>query len=378
MTPEYYMQRAIELAQSVLTATPNPRVGCVIVRDGKIVGEGCHERVGTPHAEAHALNAAGELAHGATVYVTLEPCAHMGRTPPCSDALIDAGVSEVYYGVQDPNPQVSGLGLQKLRDAGVTVHGPLLEEACSALNLGFMKRMRSGLPWVRCKMAMSLDGRTAMASGESKWITGAGARADVQLMRAASCAIVTGVNTVLSDDPSLNLRLEQIPEGEAGEVQADRQPLRVVIDSSLRTPPDSRIISLPGNMLFLTGKPHAQQLARFNNSSAQIRQLSQLPGGRVNLLDAMQTLAQEYSCNEVMLEAGPTLSGAMVQAGLVDEVVIYVGARFLGSDALPLFHLPGISRMQDHIALKITDVKQIADDCRITARLTTGGSDAQR
>lgn len=368
MTPEQYMQRAIELAQSVLTASPNPRVGCVIVRDGLIVGEGFHERAGSPHAEVHALQQAGERARGATAYVSLEPCAHYGRTPPCADALIAAGVSEVYFGLGDPNPQVAGAGLQKLRDAGIRVEGPVLEPACLAVNRGFVKRMQEGLPWVRCKMAMSLDGRTAMASGESKWITGAGARADVQLMRASSCAVVTGVNTVLSDNPGLNVRAEQLDHPQADLIAA-RQPHRVIIDSSLRTPPDSRIIGLPGKVLFLVGQPHPQQRARFNGAAAEIREMPVLPGGRLDLRAAMQTLALDYGCNEVMLEAGPTLSGAMVQAGLVDEVVIYIGARFLGSDALPLFHLPGIQRMQDHIALELTDVRPIAGDCRITARL---------
>lgn len=368
MTPEDYMLRAITLAQSVLTATPNPRVGCVIVRDGQIVGEGFHRVAGEAHAEVNALVQAGDLGQGATAYVTLEPCAHTGRTPPCTSALISAGVKKVYYGSDDPNPQVAGKGVSALREAGIEVEGPLLSEACEALNRGFFKRMQQGLPWVRCKMAMSLDGRTAMASGESKWITGSAARADVQMMRAASCAVVTGVNTVLGDDPGLNVRPEQMNHAQAAAF-SERQPLRVVIDSALRTPPDSRIISLPGQALFLTGRPHAQQRARFDGSGALVREVPVLPGGRLDLQAAMQSLAKHDACNEVMLEAGPTLSGAMVQAGLVDEVVIYVGARFLGSDALPLFHLPGIRRMQDHIALELTDVRQIAEDCRITARL---------
>jgi len=368
LTTEQYMQRAIELAQSVLSAGPNPRVGCVVVRDGQIVGEGFHEKPGEAHAEAIALREAGDKARGATAYVSLEPCAHMGKTPPCSEALIQAGVAEVVYAGSDPNPQVSGQGLQRLLEAGVRVRGPVLAQEADALNRGFLKRMRQGLPWVRCKMAMSLDGRTAMASGESKWITGAAARADVQLMRAGSCAVLTGVNTILSDNPSLNVRLDQLDDSQAALI-GDRQPLRVVLDSSLRTPPDSRLISLPGEVLFLTGQPHRQQRARYQGSRANIREIPVQPGGRLDLRAAMASLALDYECNEVMLEAGPTLSGAMVQAGLVDEVVIYIGARFLGSDALPLFHLPGINRMQDHIGLEITAVRQIAEDCCITARL---------
>ncbi|MEX0738785.1 MAG: bifunctional diaminohydroxyphosphoribosylaminopyrimidine deaminase/5-amino-6-(5-phosphoribosylamino)uracil reductase RibD [Pseudohongiella sp.] len=362
------MQRAIALAQSVLSAGPNPRVGCVVVRDGQVVGEGFHQKPGEPHAEAVALSEAGDRARGATAYVSLEPCAHMGRTPPCSDALIQAGIAEVVYAGSDPNPQVSGQGLQRLREAGIRVRGPVLADEADALNRGFLKRMTQGLPWVRCKMAMSLDGRTAMASGESKWITGAAARADVQLMRASSCAVVTGVNTVLSDNPSLNVRPDQVSEAHAALI-GERQPMRVVLDSSLRTPPDSRLIDLPGDILFLTGQPHPQQRARYRGSRAGIREIAVQPGGRLDLRAAMACLALDYECNEVMLEAGPTLSGAMVQAGLVDEVVIYIGARFLGSDALPLFHLPGINRMQDHIGLEITGVRQIADDCCITARL---------
>lgn len=368
MTTEQRMQRAIDLAQSVLTASPNPRVGCVIVRDGEVVGEGWHVRPGEAHAEVNALAMAGSRAAGATVYVSLEPCAHTGKTPPCADALIRAGVAEVIYASSDPNPLVAGKGLERLRQAGIRVSGPVLQDRADAINPGFIKRMTQGLPWVRCKMAMSLDGRTAMASGESKWITGTASRADVQRMRASSCAVVTGVNTVISDDPGLNVRAEQMSKADAG-VVGDRQPRRVIIDSALRTPPDSKILSLSGDALLLSGRPHDQQLARFAGVDAEIRNLPVLPGGRVDLHAAMHCLAQDYSCNEVMLEAGPTLSGAMVQAGLVDEVIIYIGARFLGSDALPLFNLPGINRMQDHIALRITDVQQIEDDCRITARL---------
>jgi len=365
---DQYMRRAITLAQSVFSATPNPRVGCVIANHGRIVGEGFHAKPGESHAEVNALQQAGQEARGATVYVSLEPCAHTGKTPPCADALIRAGVAEVFYASNDPNPLVSGQGLQRLRDAGIKVHEPVLVELADAVNRGFIKRMQQGLPWVRCKMAMSLDGRTAMASGESKWITGAASRADVQRLRAESCAVVTGVNTVLSDNPGLNLRPDQMNPGQRAALTG-RQPRRVIIDSSLRTPPASRIVSLEGEVLFLTGNPHPQQRARFEGCTAEIREIAVRPGGRLDLKAAMACLAKDYACNEVMIEAGPTLSGAMVQAGVVDEVVIYIGARFLGSDALPLFNLPGISRMQDHIALRITDVLQIEDDCRITARL---------
>jgi diaminohydroxyphosphoribosylaminopyrimidine deaminase/5-amino-6-(5-phosphoribosylamino)uracil reductase len=367
-TAHSYMQLAIDAAQRVFTTAPNPRVGCVIVRDGKIVGTGLHEKPGEHHAEVNALIEAGDAAKGAVAYVSLEPCCHFGRTPPCTQALINAGISEVVFAMYDPNPLVAGKGVQALRDAGVTVTGPLLESEAKTINRGFIKRMTEGLPFVRCKMAMSLDGRTAMASGESQWITGPLARADVQRLRAESCAVVTGVNTILSDNPSLNVRAEQLQHEHALEI-AKRQPRRVIIDSSLRTPPESKIVKLAGDVLFLVGNPHQQQMQRFANSSAVIQAVNTVPGGRLDLRAAMAVLAQDYNCNEVLLEAGPTLSGAMIQAGLVDEVIVYIGPKFLGSDALPLLNLPGLRHMADHISLKIVDVADIGGDCRITAQL---------
>jgi diaminohydroxyphosphoribosylaminopyrimidine deaminase/5-amino-6-(5-phosphoribosylamino)uracil reductase len=363
-----YMQLAIATAAQVYTTTPNPRVGCVIVRDGQIVGTGLHRKPGEHHAEVNALIEAGDLAKGATAYVSLEPCCHFGRTPPCTQALIVAGVAEVVFGMYDPNPLVAGRGIQALRDAGIKILGPFLEDEAKTLNRGFIKRMTAGLPFVRCKMAMSLDGRTAMASGESQWITGPQARADVQRLRAESCAVMTGVNTILGDNPSLNVRAEQLQVEGADEI-AKRQPLRVIIDSSLRTPPESKIVQIPGEALFLVGNPHPQQTQRFQGTSAQIHSIATLAGGRLDLEAAMRCLAQDFSCNEVMLEAGPTLSGAMIQAGLVDEVIVYIGAKFLGSDALPLLSLPGLRHMSDHIGLEIVNVVNIAGDCRITARI---------
>ncbi len=363
-----FMQRAIALAANVYSTTPNPRVGCVIVRDGEVVGEGWHEQPGYAHAEVNALLQAGELARGATAYVSLEPCCHHGKTPPCTDALIEAGVAEVYIGMLDPNPLVSGKGVERLREAGIAVYEPWPELSAESLNPGFIKRMQQGLPFVRCKMAMSLDGRTAMASGESQWITGPAARADVQRLRAGACAVVTGVNTVLSDNPGLNLRPDQLLEADVLAI-GKRQPRRVIIDSALRSPPDSKIVSLEGEVLFLVGSPHAQQYQRFAETQAEIRQIPVLAGGRLDLVAAMRCLAKDYHCNDVMLEAGPTLSGAMIQAGLVDEVIVYIGARFLGSDALPLFNLPGLQHMADHIGLEIIDVRAIAGDCRVTARV---------
>lgn len=369
MNPDQAMQRAFALAQSVLTASPNPRVGCVIVRDGVIVGEGFHSRAGEAHAEVHALQQAGELARGASAYVSLEPCSHTGRTPPCCDALIQAGVAQVYYACADPNPQVAGRGLQRMRDAGIRVVGPTLPEQDDAINPGFIKRMTQGLPFVRCKMAMSLDGRTAMASGESKWITGPAARADVQRLRASSCAILTGVNTVLADDPSMNVRPEQLLDPRGQQLQG-RQPMRVILDSGFRTPDDAAILRAPGQVLILgAAAALSQRQPCADEERIRMRALATDAQGRPQLRAVLQCLAQEYDCNEILLETGPSLAGAMIQAGLVDELVLYMGAKLLGSDGLPLFRLPGMSSMQDQIAVRITHVEQLGEDCRLTARM---------
>ena len=369
----YFMNVAITAAANVYSTTPNPRVGCVIVKDGQIVGTGWHEKPGHPHAEVNALQMAGEAARGAIVYVSLEPCCHHGKTPPCTEALISAGVAEVVFGMLDPNPVVGGKGIKSLRGAGIKVSGPLLEDESRALNRGFIKRMTEGLPYVRCKMAMSLDGRTAMASGESQWITGPAARADVQRLRAAACAVVTGVNTVLIDNPSLNVRPEQWQAHDLSAAQLreidSRQPLRVIVDSALRTPPQAKILTLSGDALVLTCSPHGQHSQRFAETGAMLREVTTEQGGRVDLRAAMQTLAAEFSCNEVLLEAGPTLSGAMIKAGLVDEVIIYIGAMLLGSDAQPLLNLPGLRQMADRVRLDIIDVRTLDGDCRITARV---------
>lgn len=373
MSHEAFMQRAIDLANSVLSATPNPRVGCVIVRDGQVVGEGLHRRAGEAHAEINALQAAGELAQDSTVYVTLEPCAHTGRTGPCAEALIAAGVARVVYGMVDPDPRVSGEGLQKLRAAGIEVYGPVLESAAADLNRGFIRRISHGLPWVRCKMAMSLDGRTAMASGESKWITGPGARADVQRMRASSCAILTGSGTVAHDNPALNVRPAELPL-KTSEVPyyVERQPLRVVVDSGLRTPATAQILKSLGTVVLATGRLAAGQQTRFiadAGPAVHVRECPQASANGVDLRCVLELLASDYHCNEVMIEAGPTLSGAMLAAGLVDELVVFIGGCVMGSDAMPLFELPGIQYMKDKVTLKFTDIREIDGDCRITARI---------
>ena len=346
------MQRALDLAARGLhTTTPNPRVGCVIVdSNGKVIGEGFHRQAGGPHAEVHALNEAGDLAKGATAYVTLEPCSHYGKTPPCSDALIAAGVAHVYFAMEDPNPQVAGRGLERLENAGIDVRGPLLQEQAVALNRGFIKRMRDGLPFVRVKSAMSLDGRTAMANGESKWITGAAARADVQQLRARSCAIVTGVGTVKADDPAMTVRLGE----------GDRQPLRVIVDSQDRCPKQAKIFQQTGRTIVACSRSLQMGLS-FDKEYWYLPEKN----GRVSLYHLLLKLADD-GCNEVLVEAGPILTGAFVATGLVDEIVVYMAPKLMGSTAKPLFELP-LNHMQQSVPLDIKEVVKIGDDWRITA-----------
>ena len=354
-----YMAHALRLAErGLFTADPNPRVGCVLVRDGEVVGEGWHERTGEAHAEINALQAAADRATGATVYVTLEPCCHQGRTPPCTDALVKAGVARVVAAMQDPNPQVAGKGLQVLQQAGIEAAAGLMALEAEKLNPGFVKRMQQGRPWVRCKLAMSLDGRTAMANGESSWISGEQARIDVHKLRARSSAIMTGIDTVLSDDPSLTVRL-----GEAGDDY--KAPLRVVLDSGLRMPADAKLLGLPGETLIVTGVSDPSRLARLEEAGVSIKILP-LAQGRLDLAAVLQYLG-EMEMNEVHLEAGATLCGALLQAGLVDELVIYMAPQLMGDAARGLFVLPGLKHMQDRINLSITDIRAVGDDWRINA-----------
>ncbi len=366
--PDYaYMARALQLAQlGLYTTDPNPRVGCVLVRDGELIGEGWHRRAGGPHAERHALAAAGERARGATAYVTLEPCAHHGRTPPCADALVEAGVARVVAAMTDPNPLVGGKGLRRLEEAGIDVEVGVLEVQARALNPGFIKRMTSGLPWVRCKLAMSLDGRTAMASGESQWITEQEARRDVQRLRARSSAILTGVLTVLADDPSLNVRLDPAQLSGVDDGQGVRQPVRVILDSSLRTPPGARMLKLPGQTVVLSADDHREHAAALEAAGARVVVLPKDGGGRVDLRSALEFLAGE-EINEVLIEAGPTLSGAALAAGLVDELVVYVAPHLMGDGARGLLSLPGLARMRDRVPLEIRDLRLVGRDIRITA-----------
>jgi diaminohydroxyphosphoribosylaminopyrimidine deaminase/5-amino-6-(5-phosphoribosylamino)uracil reductase len=336
-----FMQRCFQLAElGRHHVRPNPAVGCIIAHGVKVVGEGWTQPPGQAHAEVMALRQAGEHARGATAYVSLEPCAHQGRTGPCAAALLKAGVGEVVFGMQDPNPLVAGKGLQILRDAGIAVRGPLCEAEALAINPGFNKRMQQGLPWLRCKIAMSLDGRTAMASGESKWITGEQARADVQRWRARSCAILTGSGTVLADDPQLNVRLP----GYTG-----AQPLRVVVDSKGRVPATARLRSDGGPLLLATAQ--------------------EFPGadGRVDLRALLRHLASALQCNEVLVEAGPALCGALLAAGLVDELLVYMAPDLMGHDGRPMALLPGLQQLSQRIRLRFADVAMLGKDCRIRA-----------
>jgi diaminohydroxyphosphoribosylaminopyrimidine deaminase/5-amino-6-(5-phosphoribosylamino)uracil reductase len=354
----HYMARALQLAvRGMNTTDPNPRVGCVLVNDGQVVGEGWHVLAGEPHAEIHALAQAGAKARGATAYITLEPCSHHGRTPPCSTALIEAGVERVVAAMEDPNPQVAGKGLAALSQAGIEVNCGLLAVEAGQLNPGFVKRMRCGLPWVRCKLAMSLDGRTAMASGESRWITGAPARRDVQRLRARSSAVLTGIDTVLADDPSLNVRLETD--------DTVRQPVRVVLDSQLRIPADARLLGLPGSTQILTTRTDEQRIAALAKAGVSV---NVLPGkdGRLDLSAVMRHLG-EQQFNEIHVEAGPTLCGSLLQAGLVDELVVYLAPHLMGDAARGLFHLPGLERMEQRVKLTIRDIRAVGEDWRITA-----------
>ena len=357
----HYMARAIELARKGLYTThPNPRVGCVIVRDGQVVGEGWHVRAGAPPAEVPALRAAGELARGATAYVTLEPCSHHGRTPPCAEGLVTAGVARVVAAMQDPNPEVAGRGLKRLTDAGIDVRCGVLETQARALNQGFLKRMEHGLPFVRVKLAMSLDGRTAMASGESQWITGPAARSAVQRLRAEASVVITGADTVLADGARLTVRADELGlDAEQTALVMSRPPLRVLIDGRLRVPLDAPFFKA-GPALVATCVPPAGQYRTGPECLV-------IPGenGQVDLRQLLVALAAR-GVNEVLVEAGPRLAGAFAEQGLVDEYQIFIAAKFLGSTARPLLELP-LTRMSEATELKIIDMRAVGDDWRVTA-----------
>lgn len=349
---QIWMQRAIELARLGQYSTkPNPNVGCVLVKDGQLVGEGYHPRAGQPHAEVFALRDAGDAARGATAYVTLEPCAHYGRTPPCAKGLVEAGVARVVVACPDPNPLVAGKGVQILRDAGIQVKVGVLEQQAHQLNLGFLKAMATGQPYVRLKVASSLDGRTAMASGESKWITGNPARLDVQHWRAISAVVITGIETVLADDCQLNVRQLAIHQ----DISSIAQPKRLVLDRQGRLPLTAKLLEQPDSVMVMG--PYRAELEALGVIQLEVQPLDQL----------LRTLVQQYQLYDVLIEAGATLSTAFLQQQLVDEVISYVAPTLLGRSARAMFQAE-FERMAQQLRFKLCDVTQFGDDVRL--RLT--------
>ncbi|WP_241607891.1 bifunctional diaminohydroxyphosphoribosylaminopyrimidine deaminase/5-amino-6-(5-phosphoribosylamino)uracil reductase RibD [Rosenbergiella australiborealis] len=362
MSDRDFMQHALQLAaRGRFTTSPNPNVGCVIVKDGAIIGEGFHQKAGEGHAEVHALREAGTAAKGATAYVTLEPCSHYGRTPPCCDALIAAGITRVVAAMQDPNPQVAGRGLHRLREAGIEVEFGLLAQEAESLNRGFLKRMRTGFPWVQLKMAASLDGRTAMANGESQWITSAAARQDVQQFRAQSSAILTTSQTVLADNPQMSVRWSQLDadtQALIGEASQLRQPLRVVLDRH-RQVSDNAALFMPGAQTWRAVVQPSEQINAWDKELV-------LPEhhGYIDLVALMMTLGQQQ-INTVWVEAGATLAGQLLHAGVVDELILYTAPKLLGSDARSLCQLPGIEHLSQAMEFEINDIRQIGRDLRL-------------
>ncbi len=351
------MARALQLAERGLwTTSPNPRVGCVLVREGEIVGKGWHERAGEPHAEVHALRAAGELARGATAYVTLEPCSHHGRTPPCAEALIGAGVSRVVAAMRDPNPLVAGNGLAMLQAAGIETACGLLENEARELNIGFVARMTRGRPWLRLKAAASLDGKTALNNGTSQWITGPEARRDGHRWRARACAILTGIGTVRDDDPQLSVR----------EVDTPRQPLRVVVDSKLEIPLTAKILR-GGPVLVAAAVDDEKRANSLRATGAEVVVLPN-PHGKVELSALLEELGRR-GINEVHVEAGFKLNGSLLREGLVDELLLYLAPCLIGHDASGLFNLPELASLDGKHRLQVRDLRQIGEDIRLIARL---------
>ncbi|HVO00161.1 MAG TPA: bifunctional diaminohydroxyphosphoribosylaminopyrimidine deaminase/5-amino-6-(5-phosphoribosylamino)uracil reductase RibD [Steroidobacteraceae bacterium] len=353
---EQHMRHALGLAALGLhTTAPNPRVGCVLVRDGRVVGEGWHERAGGPHAEVRALQSAGDAARGATAYVSLEPCAAHGRTPPCTEALAAAGVRCVTYAADDPDPRMRG-GAAALRAAGIEVAGGLLAAEARELNIGFFSRHERGRPWVRVKLAASLDGRTALADGRSQWITGEAARADVQLQRARSSVVLSGAGTVLRDDPALNVRIDG----------ATRQPLRAVLDSTLRVPPSARVYAPPGPAAVFTASADAARIGALRQAGVQVEQLAAAEGG-VDLSAVLARLAA-LQANEVWVEAGARLAGALLAAQLADELIVYLAPCLLGPQGLPLAQLAAPAGLDERLRLRYVAVDRVGADLRIMAR----------
>jgi diaminohydroxyphosphoribosylaminopyrimidine deaminase/5-amino-6-(5-phosphoribosylamino)uracil reductase len=364
-----YMQRALHLAERGLYDTaPNPTVGCVLVNGDEIVGEGWTAPAGGPHAERVALAQAGARAKGATAYVTLEPCSHFGRTGPCADALIEAGIARVVCAYVDPNPLVAGAGIGKLERAGIGVTVGVLRGPAEELNRGHTSRMRRQRPWVRVKVAASLDGRTALANGASRWITGDAARADVHRFRARSSAVLTGIGTVLADDPALTARLDD-PEARV------LQPARVVVDSQFRTPLTAQTLKLPGKVLIFGTAAGSDRARRLAEAGAQVEHVAGSP--RCDLHAVLTRLAA-LEHNDVLVEAGPTLSGAFLEAGLIDELILYMAPQVLGDRARGMFAIRELASLAERYSLEIDDVRKVGADLRIIARLSTVAGQSQR
>jgi len=359
------MTQALRLAeQGRATTHPNPRVGCVVVQKGKIVGEGFHARAGEMHAEIHALREAGEKSRGAEIFVTLEPCCHTGRTGPCSTAVIAAKPHKVWVAMQDPNPLVAGKGIAQLRKAGIEVEVGLMEDEAAELNRGFVSRMTRGRPFVTLKLAASLDGRTATSTGESKWITSEEARTDVHRLRAEAGAVLTSSATVMADNPELTVRLSAA-RGEG--TSPLRQPDRIILDTHLRSPLDSKVWAPGARRILLAVRPRSDQMEDLKRRGVEVQLVGVSGGGHVDLASAMASLGR-MEINEVFAECGPRLAGALLQAGVVDELIVYVAPSLLGHDGRPLAELPGLRALHQRIALAFTDVKRIGPDVRITAR----------
>jgi diaminohydroxyphosphoribosylaminopyrimidine deaminase/5-amino-6-(5-phosphoribosylamino)uracil reductase len=351
-----YMSQALQLAEKGLYSTsPNPRVGCVIVRDGKIAGSGWHVQTGQPHAEINALNIAGGAAQGATVYLTLEPCSHYGRTHPCAEALIRAKVAKVIIAMQDPNPLVAGKGASLLKQSGINVLVGLMGEWAKDLNVGFVSRMINNRPWVRMKIAASLDGKTALNNGVSQWITGEAARHDGHRFRARSCAVLTGIGTVLEDDPQLSVRF----------IETSRQPLRIIIDSQLKIPTTAKVLRGEGELIFTT-TDNKERISALKEAGARPIILPS-EKGKIDLAGLMQILA-DFEINELLVEAGNRLSSAFIREGLVDELIIYLAPHLIGNRAMGMLQLPELTDLSEKYNLKIKDLRMVGEDIRIMSR----------
>ena len=362
-----HMARALKLAANGLYDTaPNPAVGCVLVKNARVIGEGWTAPAGGPHAEAMALKAAGAAARAATAYVTLEPCCHTGRTGPCTRALAEAGVARVVFAGHDPNPRVNGGGAAELTAAGIAVEGGVMERAAEPLNRGFFTRMRTGLPYVRSKLAVSLDGRTALANGKSQWITSAAARSDVHRWRARSSAVLTGSGTIVDDDPSLDARREEAGIDAALGI---KQPLRVVVDARLKTPAGAKTLSRPGEVLVLTSRAlDDSQAAALRAAGARVERVA----GNAEHCDLRAVIEHlgSLEINDVWVEAGAGLNGALLREGLIDELIIYMAPRLLGASARGMFEIPALESLADGYGLSFDDVRRIGGDLRITARVS--------